>query len=61
MNVKTALALLRHYAEAIVEGKIDAGKIVSMTDGELAEYDELLAVIRKTELEETERLAGIKE
>jgi hypothetical protein len=39
MDITQALSLARRIAEAIAEGRVEAAKVATMTDEELATYD----------------------
>lgn len=60
MDLKEVLALLRRYAEAIVEGRIEAKDIAAMSDTELATFDDELSAQLNAAQKEAEDLAGIK-
>jgi hypothetical protein len=57
MDVVKVLALIRRYAVAIAEGRIEARKIKSMTDAELASYDDDLFAELDAKQKEAEQLA----
>ena len=57
MDVNNILAIVRRIAEAIAEGRIEASAIKTMSDDELAAYDDELNGILKKKQQEAEALA----
>lgn len=52
------MALVRRYAVAIAEGRLEAKKIAAMSDEELAVFDEEAFAALKAKQEEAEQLAA---
>jgi hypothetical protein len=58
MDLNQILALLRRYAEAIADGRIEARRIETMSDAELAAFDDELQTALEAKQWEAEELAG---
>jgi len=57
MDIVDVLALLRRYAEAFAEGRIEAQTVKTMTDDELAAFDDELSARLEAKQREAENLA----
>lgn len=55
-DVLDILAIVRRYAEAIADGRLNAKRIATMTDDELAEFDTEIYSLLVAKQEEAERL-----